>query len=542
MISTQKRKTTESSGFVTFIQESQLVRFLLIFSTFAYTIAILTVGWNRKGFHLVNHFTSKIVSHANLPSFLLLVTGLAIIMALVLLTILQFLKTFYGRIFRSNKYLIISVCLFVITIGLTKALFIVVNLKIGDPELSTRWREVLYYVPLLPSSMSSILYGILLNTITGYIFLIFICLCQTVLYGGNFFIYLLSLISLSVGIFASFRARRRSHLMRAGLLIGLTQSVFIIAGGLIFQKPLGVVLFPAFIGLSNGFLAAFFATGILPIFEYLFHATTDIRLLELSDLNHPLLKKLVIEAPGTYHHSLIVANLAEAAAEVVGANPLLTRVGAYFHDIGKIKKPEYFSENEWRGKSRHDDLIPSMSSLIIISHVKDGVDLAQKYRLNKEIVDIIQQHHGTSIVYFFYKRAEENLEDDEKVDETEYRYPGPAPQTKEAAIILLADAVEAASRSLDKPTPGRIQNLVHDIIYARIAASQLEDCQLTMKDIAKINDCFSFILTGIFHTRPKYPKDESHEENGIYHDDKEELDENSNKQSPEEIPDSKKLD
>jgi len=264
--------------------------------------------------------------------------------------------------------------------------------------------------------------------------------------------------------------------------------------------------------------------------EYLFKVSTDIRLLELSDLNHPLLKKLVMDAPGTYHHSLIVGNLAESAAEVVGAKPLLARVGAYFHDIGKIKKPEYFSENEWQGKSRHDDLIPSMSSLIIISHVKDGVDLAKKYGLNQDIVDIIEQHHGTSLVYFFYKRAQGIMDEEQnKPKEEEYRYPGPAPKSKEAAIILLADAVEAASRSLDNPTPSRIKNLVAEIINNRFLDSQLNNCELTVQDLANIKECFTFILTGIFHTRPKYPKDQKQKEkdNG-----------NSDKQPSEEIQDS----
>ncbi len=398
--------------------------------------------------------------------------------------------------------------LYTISLAITKCCFLLLYYHTNNTVFGITAQQLLYYLPLLPSAMSAILYGILMNTAAGFIFIILLSISLAVLYGGKFVIFLLCIISLSIGMITSVRARRRTHLIRAGLLIGLIQSLCIVAIGLIFNKPFNLLPLQSLMGVVNGFLAAFFAAGLLPIVEYMFKVTTDIRLLELSDLNHPLLKKLIIEAPGTYHHSLIVANIAEAAAEVVGANPLLTRVGAYFHDIGKLKKPEYFSENEWRGKSRHDDLIPSMSSLIIISHVKDGVDLARKYRLNKEIVDIIEQHHGTGVVYFFYKRAEIAKQENQKINEDEYRYPGPCPQSKEAAIILIADAVEAASRSLDRPTPARIKKLIQDIINARIAASQLDDCQLTLKDLAKIKECFSFILTGIFHTRPKYPKEE----------------------------------
>jgi len=431
----------------------------------------------------------------------------------------------------NNFDLILGSTIFIIGLGLTKILLLLI-----DPALDTgsaQGRLYFYYFPLFSSSLCAILYGVLMNRASSLIFLTILSLCQTIMYGGELMIFMICMFSSATGVIASNNARRRTHLIRSGLQIGVVQSLFILCHGLLMGIASKFLAIQPLTGIINGSLGAFFAAGVLPILEYLFKVSTDIRLLELSDLNHPLLKKLVMEAPGTYHHSLIVGNLAEAAAEVVGAKPLLARVGAYFHDIGKIKKPEYFSENQWRAKSRHDDLIPSMSSLIIISHVKDGVDLAKKYGLNKDIVDIIEQHHGTSLVYFFYKRALIIHGDEQsKPKEEEYRYPGPAPQSKEAAIILLADAVEAASRSLDNPTPSRIKNLVDEIINSRFLDSQLDNCELTILDLANIKECFTFILTGIFHTRPKYPKDPQNTKQ------KEKNNGNSDKQSTEQIQNS----
>jgi putative nucleotidyltransferase with HDIG domain len=257
--------------------------------------------------------------------------------------------------------------------------------------------------------------------------------------------------------------------------------------------------------------------------EPLFQITTDISWLEASDLNHPLLRRMTIEAPGTYHHSLVVANLAEAAAEAVGANATLCRVCAYFHDVGKLIKPDYFTENMSFERNPHEDLAPTMSALIIIAHVKEGVDLALKHKLNQRIIDIIQEHHGTSLVYYFYKRAHQILEearaggkimkirpdDVPEVREESFRYSGPKPQTKESAIVSLADAVESASRTLEKPTPAKIEQLVHDIIEQRITDHQLDECDLTLRDLRMIAERFRFTLLTMLHTRIAYPKQET---------------------------------
>jgi hypothetical protein len=260
--------------------------------------------------------------------------------------------------------------------------------------------------------------------------------------------------------------------------------------------------------------------GLLPGFEELFRITTNISWIEMADLNHPLLKRMTIEAPGTYHHSLVVANLAEAAAEAVGANAAMCRVCSYFHDIGKLNKPEYFIENIGEGENPHDELTPTMSALIVIAHVKDGVDLALKHKLNKEVVSVIKEHHGTSVIQYFYHRAltqrdgfeksiEEGKSRDEdvpEVDKESFRYPGPTPRTRESAIVSLADAVESASRSLQKPTPAKIEQLIDGITVGRMSESQLDNCALTLKDLNAIKASFATTLRSMMHNRISYPR------------------------------------
>jgi hypothetical protein len=221
----------------------------------------------------------------------------------------------------------------------------------------------------------------------------------------------------------------------------------------------------------------------------------------------------MLEAPGTYHHSVVVGSLVEAAASAIGANPLLAKASGYYHDIGKIKKPLYFIENQARGENKHDKLAPSMSSLILIAHVKDGVDVAKNGKLGREIIDIIQQHHGTSLITYFYEKAKQQKGED-AVKMENFRYPGPKPQTKEAGLVLLADAVEAASRALDNPTPARIQGLVQKIINKIFLDGQLDDCELTLKDLHEIARSFNKILTGIHHHRIEYPEAEARVNSG----------------------------
>lgn len=305
--------------------------------------------------------------------------------------------------------------------------------------------------------------------------------------------------------FCVIRCKKRSALIKGGLYVSgvniVTTGIILLLNGILFSSAApGAFLFAA----MSGILVASTVSVVLPFFEYAFGIITDISLIELLDLDQPLMHQLMITAPGTYHHSVIVGNLAEAAAEAIGANPLLTRVTAYYHDIGKIKLPEYFIENQTTSASKHDRLTPHMSSMILISHVKEGVELARQYKLPKPVIDVIQQHHGTSLIAYFYKRAVE--QQPMHVLQEDYRYPGPKPQSRVAAIVMMADAVEAASRTLTDPTPARIAALVDKIINTIFLDGQIDECEITLKDMSEIKKRFTYILTSIFHKRVAYPE------------------------------------
>src|SRR5213082_4229796 len=335
------------------------------------------------------------------------------------------------------------------------------------------------------------------------------------------------MISGFTAVYLTLQVRRRSKLVRAGLGVGIAIWILSLTFGYI--GPINL-LFPSAndwpmislqsaLAVGNGIVTATIVGGILPMFEHLFQITTDISWLEAADLNHPILRRMTIEAPGTYHHSLVVANLAEGAAEAVGANATLCRVCSYFHDVGKLVKPEYFTENMSFERNPHEDLAPTMSALIIIAHVKEGVDLALKHKLNQRIIDIVQEHHGTSVVRYFYQRALQQHEDARAggkimklreddipdVKEESFRYSGPKPQTKESAIVSLADTVESASRSLEKPSPQKIESLVNELIEERIIDRQLDECDLTLAELKVIAERFRFTLM-MMHTRIAYPK------------------------------------
>jgi putative nucleotidyltransferase with HDIG domain len=258
----------------------------------------------------------------------------------------------------------------------------------------------------------------------------------------------------------------------------------------------------AFLG---GVGAGIVTAGIAPLVEIAFDYTTDIKLLELANLDQPILRKLMIEAPGTYHHSVIVGSMVEAAAAEIGANSLLAKVCGYYHDIGKINKPLYFIENQTNGINRHDKLAPSMSSLILISHIKDGVEIAKQNKLGQTIIDTIRQSHGKSLISFFYEKAKK-LKGEDAVKIEDFKYPGPKPQTREAGLVMLADVVEAASRTMANPTPSRIQKYVQDLINKIFSDGQLDNCELTLKDLHNIAKSFNKILSGIYHHRIEYPE------------------------------------
>jgi putative nucleotidyltransferase with HDIG domain len=320
------------------------------------------------------------------------------------------------------------------------------------------------------------------------------------------------IISLVSGISSSIlvlNARKRNTVIRAGLVTGIIQVITLALMNNLYLKA-GENYLILFI---NGIASSIITLGVLPVFEYLFNTATNVSLLELADFHHPLLQRLAQEAPGTYHHSMIVGNLSETACRAVGANALLARIGAYYHDIGKLQKPEYFSENQDREESRHNKLAPTMSKLVIMNHIKEGLELAKEYHLNPALVNFIQQHHGNSLVYYFYRRALENVDEYQEVSEEGFRYPGPKPNSKETAIVLLADSVEAAARALKEPSPTNIEELVHKIINNKFIDGQLDDCDLTLKDLEKISAVFIRLLCGVYHSRASYPQEEISENN-----------------------------
>lgn len=326
---------------------------------------------------------------------------------------------------------------------------------------------------------------------------------------AEFFIYFF--INSVAAAYGVRNCNERVVLIKTGLFVGLINVLLSLAIQTIYGSFYSLdTIIAAAAGFAGGLLAGIIATGILPLIEISFGFTTDIKLLELGNLDQPLLRELMVQAPGTYHHSVIISNMVEATAKAIQANPLLAKVSAYYHDIGKIKKPLYFIENQMGGENRHEKLAPSMSSLILISHVKDGVDLAREHKLGREIISIIQQHHGTNLISYFYHKAKERMLSRSgkvmDVKEEDFRYPGPKPQTKEAGLVMLADMVEAASRSLVDPTPARIQGMVQKIINKVFSDGQLDECELTLKDLHEIAKGFNKTLSGIFHQRIEYPE------------------------------------
>ena len=307
------------------------------------------------------------------------------------------------------------------------------------------------------------------------------------------------------------KINRRWTVLAAGILAAAAQVAVILGVGLIQRTPVGEIGWNSLGGAANGLVTGFLVTGLLPGIEWAFGVTTNISLLELSDLNHPLLKTLAMRAPGTYHHSLVVGHLAESAAKAIGANPLLARVGAYFHDVGKINKPLYFVENQAGAPSKHENLAPTMSTLVIVAHAKDGLELADEYGLPQPVKEIIVEHHGTTLVEYFYHQARERSEEGEEPKEEAFRYPGPKPLAKESAIVLLADSVESSSRTLVEPNPSRIESLVHAIVQAKMEDGQLDRSNLTLNEIHRVENSFAKMLASIYHARVRYP---SQQENG----------------------------
>jgi putative nucleotidyltransferase with HDIG domain len=306
--------------------------------------------------------------------------------------------------------------------------------------------------------------------------------------------------------------KNRSQIFISMIFIFLGYFVTIIAIGFERYDDFAVIRNQLYAASLNSLLSPILAYGLLIFYEKVFRVATDLVYLELSDFNHPLLRELSSKAPGTFHHSIIMGNLSEEAAKEIGANRILARVGCYYHDIGKIVSPGYFVENQLEAKNKHEQLNPSLSAKMIIAHVKNGIKLAQRYRIPQEVINFIPMHHGTTLVSYFFEKARTEEDPEDLVHDYIYRYPGPKPQTKETGIVMLADAVEAATRAIEDPTPAKFETQIDEIIKSRFIEGELEECDLTLKDLTKIKQSFLKTIVGIHHHRIQYPEADDEEE------------------------------
>ncbi|MGI5850754.1 MAG: HD family phosphohydrolase [Caldicoprobacterales bacterium] len=414
------------------------------------------------------------------------VLGIGIIVLLTEIVVILFLTAFEKRAITNPAHLLMVSLIIWMVLGLA---------------LSTS--QIHQY--LIPTALGAMLLTILVGPLAAGIVNVALSLLFGVMFDNSLNIIIMTLTGGILGIYICNNAKQRNGLVWAGIATSIVNFASIFALEMMSSSGWFAALKTSLWGIGGGLLSGIFLVGTLPIWENLFGIVTPIKLVELSNPNHPILKRMLMEAPGTYHHSIIVANLAENAAEAVGADGLLARVGAYYHDTGKIKRPFYFKENQIAMGNPHDNLNPSLSTHIIISHVKDGIELAKKYKLPKVIQDFIVQHHGTTSVAYFYHKAKEEDEDG-SVHIDDFRYPGPKPKKKETAIVMMADTVEAAVRSISDPNPEKVETLIHRLVRSKLEDGQLDDCHLTLKDLNTISNAFTGVMTGFFHERVEYPK------------------------------------
>lgn len=428
------------------------------------------------------------------------VSGIALIVVIGLGTILGYLFQYKRDILRLTNRLVL--------IGLTMILVLVIGRGVIALNLGGMDFDSLSGM-LIPVAWATMTVAILVNVdvalLVSMILAIFVSVMVDPTLSTSFGLQtgLVALFGGVIGVYSVSHLSQRSDLARAGLFVSAVNVLMISAIGLSTGMRLMVWLVGLVLGIVNGVASSFLTVGALHWFESGFRITSSVRLLELSNPNRPLLKRLLMEAPGTYHHSILVGNLAEAAAEAVQADATLVRVAAMYHDIGKLKRPYFFIENQFTQDNPHDKIAPTLSSLIITSHIKDGLELAKENKLPQQIQDIIMQHHGDGLVSFFYHKAREEKDE---VPEEAFHYEGPRPQTKEAALVTLADNVEAAVRSMKQPTPGRVEGLVRKIIKDKLNDGQLDQCDLTFQDLDRIAMAFVRVLSGIFHSRVEYPE------------------------------------
>ncbi len=354
-------------------------------------------------------------------------------------------------------------------------------------------------VPMLMTLLTNYKVSLSINTLN--------CILISGAVGFNPEIIILAILNAVIGATILKKMQQRNDILYSSIYISIINFFLTFSAGFMLSNNVKDIILRSSFSFASGIISGVLTIGLLPFFESSFGIITTIKLLELSNPNQPLLKKLLLEAPGTYHHSILVGNLAEVAAEEVGANPILARVASQYHDIGKIKRPYFFKENQLGNDNPHNKITPNLSTLIITSHVKDGVELAKQYKLPKVITDVIEQHHGTTLVKYFYLTLKNSSENPDEINEEDFKYPGPIPTSKEAAIIMLADSVEAAVRSINEPNQDKIQKMVNNIVKSRLDEGQLDNSDLTLMDINKIKRSFLKVFTGIYHKRIEYPED-----------------------------------
>jgi putative nucleotidyltransferase with HDIG domain len=443
--------------------------------------------------------------------------------SMLFIAVLIYVKQGLRELHKRNRAIAITAVSILLNL-----LIIRIIMEIGESALINS-RPSLSMLPYVaPYALAPIIVAVLVGGAPAVLTALIIAVVFGIIQNNSVEFILIAFLSGVVGAYISTNIRKRSKLLRSGLAAGATAAIAGAAIGLLNGFSLGLVGQQTIVALIVGLLTGVVAVGLLPVFEQIFKITTEITLLELTDFNHPLLRRMQMEAPGTYHHSLMVANLSENAAAAIGASPLLCRVCCLFHDIGKLVKPEYFTENQRDGINPHDEKNPSMSALVIKAHVKEGVEMARKNKLPRVIVDVIRQHHGTTLIQYFYYQAQEKEKhngsrnpfpekgngknkgkEEFKVDESTYRYDGPKPEFKESAIIFFADSVEAASRSLKKVTQPNVEELIDRIFKSRIEDGQLDNCPLTFHELDLIRKSFIYTVLNMLHARIEYPKSEA---------------------------------
>ena len=419
----------------------------------------------------------------------LLYSGILIIVLLLLLMLVFYLMLFHKPLIYDSKTLLMLVLIILLTLAVSKVLSVI----------------AIFVIPVATAAM---LLAILINPQVAIVANIVLSVMTVLITGNSLTLLIMLMVGGTLGALMAYRTQQRGNILLSGFVVG-TANFFVVAGiGFINSNEINEIFIQAGYGAIGGGFAAVLTIGTLPFWEWAFGVLTHLKLMEMSNPNQPLLKKLLLEAPGTYHHSIIVGNLSEAAADAVGGNALLARVGAFYHDIGKTTKPYFFKENQFGVDNPHDKLKPLKSSAIITGHVTDGVKVAKEHKLHKEIVDFIKSHHGKTLVAYFYHKEKEKNKDFPDVEEEAFRYQGPKPTTKETAIVMLADSVEAAIRSIQEPNKDKIKSLIDKIVQGKLEDGQLEESHLTLKEVQRIKNVFISTLLGIYHERIEYPEEQ----------------------------------